>query len=926
MKLRIIHLLILLGMLLPVSTMAQTATVKGILQDSNKNPISGITVSLKGTSMSTQTGTTGAFEFKNVPFGSYQLESESEAFDFASLPAIAVNKAEVDLGAMSLTGAIPSPSNSEEIPTITLGETEGKETSGQEVASVLSASRDPFVSAATFNFSAMRFRVRGYANEEVTYVNNLPMEDLSSGRTTFGAWSGLNDVMRSRDFINGLGSSNYSYGSMAGVTNIDCQASKQRKQLQISYAASNRTYDNRIMATYGSGLLKGGWSVAGSLSRRWAKEGYVKGTYYDGWSWFMSVEKKIGLNQSLSLSQIGANTQNGRAGAATMEAYDLAGDHYYNPYWGYQNGKVRNVSVGKSQQPVTILNHEWKIDSKNTLETSLGYQYGTYSTSGFDWYNSKDPRPDYYRNMPSYWTDDSTTFAQITDMWKNNESVRQIDWDGLYNSNVNNVETIHNAYGIEGYDVTGKRSHYIVEDRISEVKRWSFNTVMNTNVSDHFTLTKGFSYQNQNTEYYKRVNDLLGGEFYVDLNQFAELSNPTNLDASQNNLAMPNRILHEGDKFGYDYKGTIEKSMFWAQGNFHYARLDYFLAGNISSTNFHRTGYYQNGVYADNSLGKSATAGFFNFGTKGGLTYKINGRNYVYANASYETRAPLFENSFISPRTQNTLAANLKNETVYGLEGGYLLRAPKVKVRLTGFFTQFSDGTDMLSFYHEDYRSFVNYSLTNIDKRHVGMEIGAEAALGKGFTASTAVSLGQYYYNSRQRATITQDNSTLVLAEDEIIYSENFYVAGGPQTAGMIGLNYRSKKFWFVNASINYFDNIYLDFNTSRRTASAVGGLAENDPLRAAILDQQKLSSQSTVDISGGKSWKLNTYIKSLKHQSFLVLNVGISNLFNNQNMITGGYEQLRFDYQDKDPMKFAPKYYYGFGTTYFVSLTLRMN
>ena len=63
-----------------------------------------------------------------------------------------------------------------------------------------------------------------------------------------------------------------------------------------------------------------------------------------------------------------------------------------------------------------------------------------------------------------------------------------------------------------------------------------------------------------------------------------------------------------------------------------------------------------------------------------------------------------------------------------------------------------------------------------------------------------------------------------------------------------------------------------------------------------------------------------------MKRNTFLVLNVGVSNLTNNKNQVTGGYEQLRFDFEDKDPSAFAPKYFYSFGTTYFVNLVLRMN
>jgi hypothetical protein len=75
-----------------------------------------------------------------------------------------------------------------------------------------------------------------------------------------------------------------------------------------------------------------------------------------------------------------------------------------------------------------------------------------------------------------------------------------------------------------------------------------------------------------------------------------------------------------------------------------------------------------------------------------------------------------------------------------------------------------------------------------------------------------------------------------------------------------------------------------------------------------------------------GKSWKLNNYFPSMKKQTFFLVNIGVNNVLNNTNIITNGYEQLRFDFAEKDINKFAPKAYYGFGTNYFVNFTLRFN
>ena len=201
------------------------------------------------------------------------------------------------------------------------------------------------------------------------------------------------------------------------------------------------------MFTHSTGISKKGWAFTFSGSRRWADEGYVPGTFYNGWSYFASVDKKINSKQLISFATFGAPTQNGRQGAALQEMIDLSGSQYYNPYWGYQNGKKRNASVGKNFQPVFIFTHELKINNNTTLISAAGFSSGKKSTSAIDWYNAPDPRPDYYRYLPSYQTD-SLQKQQITELLQNNEAARQINWQNLYNVNRDNVETIHVAHNL----------------------------------------------------------------------------------------------------------------------------------------------------------------------------------------------------------------------------------------------------------------------------------------------------------------------------------------------------------------------------------------------------------------------------------------------------------------------------------------------
>ncbi len=808
------------------------------------------------------------------------------------------------------------------IPTITLGDDDFADASSQNVSSLLTAGRDPFFSAASFNFSAARFRIRGYDGDYfATYMNGIPMDNLDNGFTPYGLWGGLNDVLRNRDVAQNLRYSTYAFGDIGSTTNIDSRASKQRRQTSFSYAAANRNYNQRWSFTHSSGISKKGWAFTISGSRRWANEGYVPGTYYNGWSYFAGIDKRIGQKQLLSLVVFGAPTENGRQGAAVAEIQNLTGSHYYNPLWGYQNGKKRNASVGKSNQPVFILTHDFRISNHSTLVTAIGYSFGDRSTSALDWYNAPDPRPDFYRYLPSYQLDEKQK-QQVTDAFIHDPSVSQINWQHLYDVNRDSYATINNANGTAGNTVSGHRSLYVLQDRVVNTRRINFNTVYNTKLSLHADLTAGVSYQSQVNHYYQRVNDLLGGEFFVDLNQFAQRDFPTSNDAAQNDLNRPNRILKVGDEYGYNYNIHINKTAGWAQTVLKFNRFDFFAAGELSRTGFWRVGNVRNGLFPNNSFGKSSVNNFTNYSVKGGITYKLNGRNYFYANAAYLTRAPYFDNAYISARTRDFLQDSLTSEKITTLEAGYILNAPKLKIHLSGYYTRFQNGLNVLTFYHDDYRNFVNYALRDIGKVHFGAEFGIEARLTNSLTLNAAASVGRYYYNTRQQATVTVDNSQEVIA-NETVYSKNFRVPATPQEAYSIGFTYRSPKFWFLSVNGNYFRKMWLDFNPIRRTYTAVEGLDNQSKLFRDIIDQQSLEPQYTVDLFGGYSWKLpKTQIN--KKNVFLVFNLGINNLLNNQNLVTGGYEQLRFDFKGNDINKFPPKYFYGYGASYFASVTFR--
>ncbi len=808
------------------------------------------------------------------------------------------------------------------IPIVTLDENDLQDGSAQNISSQLNAGRNPYLNAASFHFNAVRFRLRGYdADLFGTYMNGAPMENLDNGYTPYGLWGGLNDVLRNRETTLGLRTTTFAFGDLGGATNYDTRASRQRKQTTFNYSLSNRNYVHRWMVTHSTGLNKKGWAFTVSGSRRWAEEGFADGTYYDGWSAFIGVDKRINDRHLLSFVAFATPTENGRQGSSVQEMIDISGDKYYNSFWGYQNGKRRNASVAKTFQPFGILTHDWLINEKTTLVTAASLSAGKRSVSGLDWYNAPDPRPDYYRYLPSYQTDPLIR-AQALDAMKNDVNLRQINWDRLYNVNRAMNDVVINANGIPGNTVSGKRSRYIVEDRIINTTRYNFNTTLNTTIGSHTDFSAGLTYQHQKSNYYKEVNDLLGGDFYVDVNQFAERDLINDPSAAQNDLNNPNRVVREGDKFGYNYDINTTRASGWLQAVIKFRKVDFFASAEYSYTDFQRIGNTRTGVFPNNSYGKSKLQQFNNYAIKAGVTYKIDGRNYLFANGTLMTRAPFFENAYVAPRTRDFVQDGLKSEDIRSVEAGYVLNAPKVKIRLTGYYTQFANQLNVLTFYHDDYKNFVNYAISNIGKEHFGGEFGIEAKLYQGLSINAAAAVGRYYYNTRQTATVTQDNNSTVLSK-ETIYSDNFRIPT-PQEAYTIGLDYRSPKFWFVNVNFNYFRSMWFDFNPLRRTYNAVEGLDPESAKWHTIIDQTELNPQYTLDAFAGYSWRMNRYFKSLKKSTYLVFNVGVNNILNNTNIVSGGFEQLRFDFAERNPGKFPDRKFYSYGLNYFASIGLR--
>ncbi|MBN2893621.1 MAG: TonB-dependent receptor [Bacteroidales bacterium] len=894
-------------------TFGQTAGIEGLITTSEGNPAVGAYVSLSGTNQSLQTTEDGKFIFENLKLGDYQLIVTLAGYDNYFSEFVTVEEGKVsNIGTIQLT--LSGGDNGSDVVIVNADDLNSEQGS-ENISSLLNGSNDVFLNSASYSLGPMRFRIRGYDSENTEIsINGASMENMETGRTYWSNWGGLNHVTKYKNVSFGLEASDNTFGNIGGSTDIEMIPSKYRKGLQLTYSLTNRSYRNRAIMTYSTGLMPNNWAVTVSGSRRWANEGYVEGSFYDSWGYYLGVEKKLS-NQTFVFNVFGSPTKRGKAGGSTQDMYDITGNNFYNPYWGYQGDKKRNSRIAILHMPTAILSHYWDINESMKLNTTIAVRAGKNGSTALNWYSADDPRPDYYRFLPSYSTNAESADA-VEESLANDPNYSQINWAQLYYANENSFTSITNVDGT-GETVEGKMSQYIIEERRYDEFYGSFNTTLTKKFNDEMKLDFGLQHKQFVGKNFKVVNDLLGGDFWYDIDKYAEREPASTDESSQSNLEQPNHVVYENDIFGYNYNSNVQESKVWTQYTLDTRKFNFYLSGYGSYTSMWRDGKMQNGKFPDNSLGQSEHLNFVDYGVKTGLMYKINGRNFVFGHAGYLTKAPTFRNAYISPRTRDNVIDNLTSQKIMSADIGYSLRAPRIKASFNAFYTTFEDQTQIMSFYHDGYRNFVNYAMSGINKTHQGLEAAIEGEIFTGFSAYAVTSLGYYRYTSRPTVSVTVDNSSEILAEDRTVYVQNFLVDGTPQTAGSFGLKYRSGSYWFFGVNANYIDDTYLSFNPERRTEDAVEYVIPDSDLWNDIILQEKLPSGYTIDASIGKSFRFD-------YKYYLSINLSANNILDNQNIITGGYEQLRYDVADKDPDKFQPKYFYLYGRQFYLNVSFR--
>ncbi len=803
----------------------------------------------------------------------------------------------------------------------------GEDDDMSQNVTIVNSNNNIYASEVGYLFSPVRFRYRAFDQKyNDVYINGVPMNDMENGQFRYSLVGGLNQQTKNQEFALPFESNNFAMTGMAGSNNYNFRPASMPAGHRITLTGANRNYKLRGMYTFNSGLSNKGWAFSGNITYRWADEGYVEGTFYNSLSYFLGVQKVFGDGRhSLALTTWGNPTERASQGAGTDEMYWMANDRYYNPYWGYQNGKKRNSRVINDFAPTALLTWDWKITDNDKLTTSVMGKYSMYKSTKLNYNNADNPHPNHWKNMPSsyydIWDESNTSYRtsgalqnwnDAYEYWSGAKANRQINWDRLYFSN-------------KQASAQGQDAMYYIQAKHNDALTISLASTFNKQIDKDKTWNIGVIGATNKGMHYQTLEDLLGATQMHNINTYALGTYPSDADEIQYDLNHPNAVVKEDDKFGYNYDLLVNNGKLWTSYAENFGILHYVVAAKLGYTSMQRDGKMRNGLAKDNSYGKSHTAQFIDGGFKFGANLNLGRGNTFTLGLGYEHKAPQAKVAFVSPEVNNDFVKNLRNERVFSSEVGYQLQTSWLHANINAYYSYLTNVSDWQNFYYDDINSFSYVSITGMQKSYYGVEAGLKFKVTSAFDVKLIGQISDAKITNDN--TVTYMNSTKGVEYSEPIYNKGMRESGTPLTAASLGLSYHSGG-WFLDLNANYYDRIYLSYSPSYRYLSSAKSRGNcfdnNEPIRS-VFEQAKGHGGFMIDGSIGRSIYL-------KHGS-LSINLSVTNILNNTNIVTGGYEQSRSDYSkktdgtttnraykfSKNPMKF-----YAYGTNGMLNIAYK--
>ena len=810
---------------------AQVFKIKGTVTDINTNEtISGISIQVEGTSIGTITGNNGTFElnlnavkvilrFSHISYKPFTYEVNEKSAHVINIGVIALEPTVVSLDGVKIISSYITERNTPVAISNIKSRTIEQKTGNQDYPEILKMTPGIYATKEGGGSGDDRLSIRGFQQENVSLLlNGVPVSSMENGLVYWSNWTGLTDATEAIQVQRGLGASRVAMNSVGGTVNIITKSTSAIAGGALRYSISD--YGNsKTTLSFSTGKMKNGTSLT-FLGSHTVGPGFVDATYVKGWAYFLSLSREFGKKHKLVLTAMGAPEKHGQRNYGMSQADFEKFGVKYNKNWGEYNGEILSLSENFYHKPQINLNHYWNITPKVFLATSAYVSFGKGGGKYTEVYNYGKPTWTYRKND-------------------------QIDFDQVFltNSTNNDSATLADGSIVKGYSnniITNyKADHYWV----------GLLSSLTLNVNDNLKITTGIHLRNFKSHLYETVDNLMGGNFWVE--QYAW---------SQAGVDGRKQIKQRGDIINVDNYSMISYGNVFGQVEYKIGKLTTFAASTLSGTHYRRRDPYN---YPEKPLSEPVNKAGFD--VKSGMGYKIGRFGNIYGNIGFYSREPYYK--FVYVNFSNAVAKDLVNEKITSAEVGYTYDNDKITTRINLYYTLWKDKSLLSRENIQLADSTLTRSLVRgLNALHEGIEAEVSYKVLKNFTLVATASIGNWKWQNDVSASIYNDNQVLV--DSMMVYTKGLYVGDAPQTQLGLSAEYHTVDGFRFSADWVFYERLYANFDPANRNNP-------NDRIQP-----YRIPSYSLLDLYAGYDMAVKQFPVSLQ--------LSCQNIFNKETIIRG--------------------------------------
>ena len=553
---------------------------------------------------------------------------------------------------------------------------------------VLSATRIPLHTIVQFYGRHVAWALRGEKGTAIV-IDGIHWDSPLKSWRLADLYSGLQtEVHVSESSMNGA-FSEQGYVANSNVRFLNTVINERKRSFTMGLNFSNSFFSNTVHLHFNNEFKSNQWqySVGGTFQQ--SPPGLLSNGFNQSRGIVITGEKQISNLSNIGLSLIWNWSDQGKSASTVNEVLALVQNRKYNPTWGWLHNQLYFPNTKQSNAPVLVIKYQKKWEEYKTLEISNSVILGKQSQSNLEWTKSADPRPDYYRYLPSYIKDSAMRLALTKWEYLHPENL-QIQFDKLEQVNRGSKD---------------KRSFYIVNQQNEKLFMMHGAIKFSNRTSNNFGFQFGANYAADHIHYYNSIKDLLGGNYYYNYNSWinddgAELS-------FQNDIINPDRKIKAGENWGADYAMNSIQFKPWVQFEKEWPVVTSMLAIGYGIGGINRVGYNKNGLLLNNTNRKSNIIFTPTWDLKAGITYRVNGRAAFNSILFSQWVAPSIEQLYINPELHAILSPYMLTSLHYGIDLGFQYNAPSIKISTSIYWKRIANQSIQKMFYHYGYASFV---------------------------------------------------------------------------------------------------------------------------------------------------------------------------------------------------------------------------